>query len=179
MASKKNRKGRSGIAEPLNSGNGTILGRIENFFKGWTRYPSTFAVLLWIVSSGGWILDRTLFMPGERHELPQVTIYNGPAEKLDASVLSYYQYPAYKALTMGYGSSLYFQYSHRISPEILGSKKYLMIYIDGEQAARAFDLSQVAIPFTIQINSHGSRHLVTVENVDDKRVQIRTYKAVN
>ena len=130
------------------------------------------------VSAMGWIADRTLL---RQHQAttPQISIFNAPAESLDPAIRAYFQYPAYKELTINYGGALVFPNSHKLSTAKIGNNAYLMIQLDGEQETRAFNISAMPVkPFTVRINRNGIRSLVTVEQVKETGVQIRTFRSL-
>lgn len=108
--------------------------------------------------------------------MPKIEVYNAPVEQLDQSLRTYFQWPRYRELTIEFGGSLSFPHSHKITPKKIGAESYLMIQLDGEREARAFDLSAMPIiPFTLQINNHHIRSLVTVEQMTESGVKLRTF----
>jgi hypothetical protein len=179
MVAKRRSKRSANASGPAVAKSPNVIDRVEGWLRRWGRYPSTIALLLAFVSGAGWVIDKTLFrVPGER-SLPAISIYNTPAEKLDTSLRSYFQLPAYKELNLNYGGSLEFPGSHTISAVKIGTDSFLMLHLAGEQESRAFDLSKMpVIPFSIQIEHHGIKSLLTVEQIKDTGIQIRTFRAI-
>jgi hypothetical protein len=180
MASKRTEKKRTGNPQTPKVADSNLFDKFEGRLRGLLgRYSSIIYVVLLIISAAWVVIDKTLLRVPEGHNIPKISIYNTPAEKLDASIRTYYQFPAYKELNINYGGSLVFQNSHKISPMKIGQDSYLMLQMDGEQEARAFNLSKMPIiPFTIQIENQGIKSLLTVEQLKDAGVQIRTFRAI-
>jgi hypothetical protein len=146
------------------------------------------AMLVWLsrnwlfivacVSAMGWITDRTLLRQPQV-TTPEIKIFNAPAENLDPAIRAYFQYPAYKELIVNYGGALVFPNSHKLSTAKIGNDAYLMIHLDGEQETRAFNISAMPVkPFSLEINRNGIRSLVTVEQVKETGVQLRTFRSI-
>ena len=155
------------------------MDRIELWLKEWLRYPTIWSLLVVICFAAAWFLDRTLLRVPQNFQTPKIEVYNTPAEKLDASVRSYFQFPAYKELVMNYGSSLKFNKFYTVTSKKIDSDSYLMLQIDGEQEERAFNLSKAPVlPFTIEINNKGLRSLLTIEQIKESGVQVRTFLAI-
>lgn len=155
-----------------------ILDRSERWIGIHLRYPRIYTLIVAILIGGGWILDRTWLRVPQKLQEPKINIYNAPAEKFETSLRHYFQFPPYKTLTINYGGSLKFNNYFTITPQKIGLDSYLMIQIDGEQELRAFNLSKMSLPFTIEINNKGFRGLLAIEQVKELGVQVRTFLAI-
>lgn len=156
-----------------------LIDRIENWLKSFGRYSYTLTLIVALFSVSGWILDRTIFR--SRPDDPKISVYNLPAERVDPSIRSYFQFPAYKNLILEYGwhGSLIFENFYTLRLVKTGDDLYLMLRMEGEQDARTFNLTKMSvIPFTIQITNRGTKGLLTIEALTDVGVQIRTFREI-
>jgi hypothetical protein len=143
-----------------------------------SRYKNTLILIVAIVSSIGWLLDRTLLNKSESSKSLEISIYNNRIEELNPTLKSYYQYPKYKEANINFGGSLGAKGYYVMTPAKIGEEVYLMFKIDGEIDMRTFNLTKAPnIPFSIQLKIKGEGFLVTIEKLKDDGIQVRTFQS--
>lgn len=152
--------------------------RIESFLKKW---KFTIALVVCFISALGWFME---YIKHDGKESPEIAIYNSPAEELDTSVQSYFQMPRYKTGFIEIGGTFVFEKSdvflYSISPQLLGSRTVLILKVANEDSDRVYYLDEpYAIPLTIYLKVLKKQFLITVEDYDESRIQIRTYVEKN
>jgi len=179
MRSNKKRKQRRTKASISSKAiNKNYFHRIESFLKKW-RF--TIAFVFSIFFAAGWLME---YIKQDGKESPEIAIYNSPAEKLDTSIQSYFQMPRFKTAFIEIGGTFVFEKSnvflYSISPQLLGSRMVLLLKVANEDSDRVYYLDEpYAIPLTIYLKVMNKQFLITVEDYDESRIQIRTYVEKN
>jgi hypothetical protein len=148
--------------------------KIESFLKKW---KFTIALVVCFISAVGWFME---YIKQNGRESPEIATYNIPAEELDTSIQSYFQMPRYKTGFIEIGGTFVFEKSdvfmYSISPHLLGSRTVLILKVANEDSDRVYYLDEpYAIPLTIYLKVMSKQFLITVEDYDESRIQIRTY----
>ena len=171
---KKKKKRRTNASISSKAVRKNYFHRIEGFLKKW-RF--TIAFVFSIFFATGWLIE---YLKQDGKESPEIAIYNNPAEKLDTSIQSYFQMPRYKTGFIEIGGTFVYEKSdvflYSISPQLLGNRMVLLLKVANEDSDRVYYLDEpYTIPLTIYLKVMNKQFLITVEDYDENRIQIRTY----